>query len=161
MKRIGVFVDITHQFKAAQEMHGKKINYEKYLTHVRNGHNLFYAYAYGAQLKAEADGFIRRLRTLGYEPKYRTATEVGLDGKIDLDLTDFIAEIIVDVMRSAERLDKVILGTNDKRFIPLIRYLRERGIEVKICACMIPSELINAANASEEILDEILDKGKI
>lgn len=159
-KRVGVFVDVTHQFTAVQERYSKRINYEKYLSQAVNGESLHCAYAYGAQVSTEAQGFIKRLRALGYEPRYQQAP-MGIEQKADLNAADFAVEMTLDVMRNLERLDCVVLGTSDERFVPLIRYLQERGLKVSVFACKIHSALCEFANKALELPDEILEKGRI
>jgi uncharacterized LabA/DUF88 family protein/predicted RNA-binding Zn-ribbon protein involved in translation (DUF1610 family) len=141
-KRVGVFVDVTHQFTAVQERYSKRINYEKYLQRAVCGESLHCAYAYGAQVSTEAQGFIKRLRAIGYEPRYQQAP-VGIEQKADLNAADFSVEMTLDVMRNLERLDCVVLGTSDERFVPLVRYLQERGLKVSIFACKIHAQLAN------------------
>jgi uncharacterized LabA/DUF88 family protein len=159
-KRVGVFVDVTHQFTAVQERYSKRINYEKYLERAVSGESLHCAYAYGAQVSTEAQGFIKRLRAFGYEPKYQQAP-VGIEQKANLNAADFAVEMTLDVVRHMERLDSVVLGTNDERFVPLIRYLQERGLRVSIFACKIHASLCEFANRAAELPEEILEKGRI
>jgi uncharacterized LabA/DUF88 family protein len=159
-KRVGVFVDVTHQFTAVQERYSKRINYEKYLERAVGGESLHCAYAYGAQVSTEAQGFIKRLRAFGYEPKYQQAP-VGIEQKANLNAADFAVEMTLDVVRHMERLDSVVLGTNDERFVPLIRYLQERGLRVSIFACKIHASLCEFANRAAELPEEILEKGRI
>lgn len=160
LKRVGVFVDVTHQFAAVQERYNKKINYELYLKHAVNSEHLMWAYAYGTQISTEAEGFIKRLRSFGYEPKYLKALSNG-EKKVDLTAMDFTLEIATDIIRHYERLDSVILGSNDSRFIPVVKFLQERGLRVVIFACQIPNDLASTANKAVELPEEILDKGRI
>lgn len=159
-KRVGVFIDVTHQFTAVQERYSKRINFEKYLERAVSGENLHCAYAYGAQVSTEAQGFIKRLRALGYEPRYQQAP-VGIEQKADLNAADFSVEMTLDVMRNLDRLDSVVLGTNDERFVPLVRYLQERGLRVSIFACKIHALLCEFANKAAELPEDILEKGRI
>lgn len=159
-KRVGIFVDVTHQFTAAQERYGKRINYAKYLELAVNGESLHCAYAYGAQVSTEAQGFIKRLRALGYEPRYQQAP-VGVEQKADLNAADFSVEMTLDIIRNLERLDCVVLGTSDERFVPLIRFLQERGLKVSIFACKIHTLLSEFANKAQELPEDILEKGRI
>lgn len=159
-KRVGIFVDVTHQFTAVQERYGKRINYEKYLSLAVNGESLHCAYAYGAQVSTEAQGFIKRLRALGYEPRYQQAP-VGIEQKADLNAADFAVEMTLDIIRNIERLDCIVLGTNDERFVPLVRFLQERGLRVSVFACKIHAALGEFANKATELPEEILEKGRI
>jgi uncharacterized LabA/DUF88 family protein len=159
-KRVGIFVDVTHQFTAVQERYSKRINYEKYLQRAVAEDNLHCAYAYGAQVSTEAQGFIKRLRAIGYEPKYQQAP-MSAEQKADLNAADFSIEMTLDIIRNLERLDCVILGTGDARFAPLVRFLRERGLKVSIFACQIQALLCEFANRATELPEDILEKGRI
>ncbi len=161
MKKVGVFVDVTQQFAAVQKKFTRKINYEKYLMLAKGDDCLLVARAYGVQLYTEADGFINRLKTFGYFPRYWQVATTR-EQKVDLTTAmDFILEISMDIIRYHEKLDCVILGSNDLRLIPLIKLLQERGIQVVILACEIPKKLAAEASRSIEISEEILEKGKI
>jgi uncharacterized LabA/DUF88 family protein len=159
-KRVGIFVDVTHQFTAVQERYSKRINYEKYLHRAVAEDSLHCAYAYGAQVSTEAQGFIKRLRAIGYEPRYQQAP-VGIEQKADLNAADFAVEMTLDVIRNLERLDCVVLGTSDERFVPLVKYLQERGLKVSIFACKIHALLCEFANRATELPEDILEKGRI
>lgn len=161
-KRIGIFADVTHMFSVVQEKHAKKINYEKYLDKAIGNDHLYVAIAYGAQIDNEANGFIKRLQSFGYETKYIRAIPQPGSKIIDLSTsTDFVIEMTLDMIRYLKRIDTAVIGSIDIRLIPVIKFLQERGVKAHILACCIPNELNDIANKIIEIPDEILEKRRI
>lgn len=129
MLRVGIFVNITNQFGAlTQKKKGYKVNYERYLKQFLSpGESLMLAYAYGSQVIDEAESFIHALRRMGYMTRFVTSTKVTAQEIIQPNRN---VEITVDIMRSCEKLDIVILGSNDLELVPLIVYLQGKGIKV-------------------------------
>ncbi len=79
-KRVGVFVDIPRMYHSVSIVNrSARINYERYLKVAVGDDELHRAYAYGVQIKDEAIPFISALRSIGYEPKYKTARIIKVD----------------------------------------------------------------------------------
>ena len=129
MLRIGIFVNITNQFGALnQKKKGHKVNYERYLTYfLGDGEKVIMANAYGTQVAGEAESFIHALRKMGYLTKFLLSQKVGNQ---DIVHPARNVEMTVDVLGSADKLDIVVLGSNDTELIPLIVHLQGRGIKV-------------------------------
>lgn len=160
MKTALVAVDITNQYYSVQSSHhtGARIDYEKYLTAAVSQYNLYRAFAYGAQMSDEAYGFITVLKSIGFEPKYRRAVSVG--DRPDIRRTDRNLILAMDVWRTIERVDVVILGSNDSELVPLVQRIKELGIQVIIYSCNIGRELREAADRCIEIDPEIMERRK-
>lgn len=159
MKNVLVSVDITNQYYAALHTYpGAKIDYERYLTEATKGYNLYRAFAYGSQMEDEAHGFITVLRTIGFEPKYRQAVTVR--DRPDIRRTDRNMLLAMDVWRTLERVDVVILGSNDPDLVPLVNRIKELGIQVIIFSCNISRELKDAADRYIEIGQAIMERRK-
>lgn len=157
MKTALVSVDITNQYYAAAHNHpGAKIDYEKYLAEATKGYNLYRAFAYGVQMNDEAHGFITALRTIGYEPKYRQA--VVLRDRPDIRNTDRNMLLAMDVWRVIDRIDVVVIGSNDPDLAPLVNRIKELGIQVIVFSCGISRELKDAADRFIEIGSTIMER---
>lgn len=156
-RRIGVFVDVAHQYTIVKERYNKRINYEKYLAYATGEECLISAFAYGTQISSEATWFITKLKALGYETFYKKAP-LDSELKVDLNAVDFTVQMTLDIVRCLNRLDIVVIGSNDSKFIPVVKFVQEQGGRVVIFASMIPAELVAVANKAIEIPLDILDK---
>ncbi len=132
------------------------MNYGRYLRHAVGPDTLYRAIAYGVQLADEANEFINLLRESGYEPKYKPARKI--DGRPNIRSTDWNVGMSLDVVRLLDRLDIVVIGSNDSNLIPLVQYCRERGKLVTIFSCKVGQELREAVDAVYDIKQEIIDR---
>jgi uncharacterized LabA/DUF88 family protein len=159
MKTVGVFVDIVDQFRGVNKnFKGQKIDYSKYLQRALEAGEgeLYRAFAYGVQIDKEATGFILCLRSYGFEPKYKKAKII--DDRPNIQATNWNLGIAVDTARLIERLDVVVLGSSDPELIPVIEFLKERGIKVIVFSSSIPPEMREASNIFIEISDDVFEK---
>jgi uncharacterized LabA/DUF88 family protein len=155
-KRIAVFVDTINLFHNINTIYtGRKLNYRFYLDKLREEEgNIFRATAYGAAVGDEAKNFITSLRSNGFETKYVSAKR--FDNNPIIKYTDRTIDIIIDIIRMMDRLDVVIIGSNNTNISPFLFYLREIGIRVVIFACNIPKELKLVCDEWIEILEDTL-----
>lgn len=159
-KEVGVFVNVSNQYYTVNNLfRGGKIDYVKYLARALNeNEQLYRAFAYGVQMEREANGFITCLNQIGFEPNYKTARLI--DGKPSIRNTDRNMDMAMDIIRCLEKLDVVVIGSNDPNLIPLVKFIRERGKKVVILSCCIGRELREAANSCIEIKEELLEERK-
>lgn len=156
MKSVGVFANVSNQFYSVlSAFRGGKIDYQKYLEKAVGTDELYRAFAYGVQMANEAIPFISCLNKIGFETRYKHARII--DGKPNIRETDWNAGIMMDVVRHLDRLDIVVLGSNDVDLVPLIEFIKERGVKAVIFSCRIPFELRETADQIIEITDDILE----
>jgi uncharacterized LabA/DUF88 family protein len=84
-----------------------------------------------------------------------------LDGKPEIRATDWSMGIAIDVFRILDRIDVLILGSSNIQFIPLIKFVKEKGVKTVILACDIPVELRDVADQWIEVSDNILERKRI
>jgi uncharacterized LabA/DUF88 family protein len=160
VKSVGVFVNSSLLFYVVQSefkrvVPNSRIDYKAYLEQAIGEDRLYRAFAYGAQIENEAAGFIECLQRTGFETRYVPAKQVN--GKNHVLDTDRNMDLALDVIRILDRLDTVVIGSNDPNLIPLVKYLKERGLKVVIFAARIPRELARAANEVREITEMVLE----
>lgn len=156
-KRAGLFVDVTDQYYAAVKMgHRIVVDYEKYLRLAVGRYSLYRAFAYGVHHLDEAQGFINKLRRLGYESRYQQAKII--DGEPDFQGTDRSMCLAMDVWRCIDKLDLVIIGSGDAIYVPLINRVKELGIQTFVYSCGIALELREVADRYQEI--DLRDVGR-
>ena len=150
MKRVLVAVDVTNQYySVTHASQGTRIDYSKYLQLATRGLNLYRAFAYGVELDDEAFGFKTVLRNLGYEPRYRRATIYGETG--DMRRTDRNLMMAMDIWRTIDKVDIVVIGSSDPELVPLVQRIKELGIQVIVISHNISRELRDAADRYIEV----------
>lgn len=137
LNRVGVFVDCNNLYSTLGSEH--KVDYSKYLEQAVGGGSLVRAFAYGAQIKTEAKPFIAYLKHIGFTPKYLPATII--DSVSDIERTHLNMIIAMDVIRLLNRMDTVVIGSNQLNLIPLCYYLQEQGLKVVVFASKIKDDL--------------------
>lgn len=158
----GIFIDCVNQYYAiGHTFRGAKLSYAKYMERglALAKTDLLRAFAYGVQLEDEATAFISALRISGYEPKYRQA--LIFDNRPDIRRTTWHVGMFADAMRLLDRMDVIIIGSSDPELIPMLDYIRERGVKVIILSCNIPDELHYHSDLCYEITEELLDQREI
>lgn len=149
-KRLGVFVDTgSLYYCVGKKFPGRKLDYQKYLAWFADLGEVQVAFAYGTQLKDEAGPFIRCLKTLGFNTRFKVA---------DHKRIDWGSQLTIDVIAALDRLDTVIIGSSDSNISPLVSYLREKGIKVIVFACGIGRELRENATTHTEIFEALLEE---
>lgn len=150
MKSALLVCDVTNQYYSILDTHGSvKVDYDKYFKVASKGFDIYRAFAYGAQATDEADGFIAALTLIGFEPRYRQAALIGR--RPDIRRTDRNMMIAMDIWRTIEKVDVVIVGSNDPNLVPLIQRIKELGRQVIIYSHAISSELKLTADKCIEL----------
>lgn len=150
MDRVGVFVDIGNQYYCvSKKWPGKKLDYQQYITKATNGKSLQRAFAYGTQVEDNAVKFITCLKHIGFEARYKTVEKNAF--------YSWDAGIAVDMIKFAEKLDTVVLGSSNRSMVPAVKALRERGVKVIVLACGISRELKDVVDKWVEITEDMLE----
>lgn len=162
-ERIGIFVDVINLFGAVKSVHNnRKIDYGKYYDRVEDEGDVIRAFAYGAFVADETNGFIECLHRVRFEPRYVKA-EIYND-QPDVRRTDRTMDMISDIAQIMDRLDTVVLGTLNINMIPVIHLLKAKGIKVILYSCNVKRELKESVNEywfiNESVLEELHD-GKV
>ena len=145
-----LLVDVSNIFHCvASKFPKRKLSYS-YLSEVVG--KTVRSIVYGAQMGHEADKFIRRIESLGYEVKFKRPKTYGPN----IRKADWDVGITVDAFRYFNRVDKLILCTGDGDFKPLVEYFTANGKDVIIYGCNISRDLKNTATVWEEITSEWL-----
>jgi len=159
-KKIGVFVDVSNLYYCLRKKYsGKKLNYKKYWDYIASLGEISIANAYGAQINNQAEGFLRRLKQIGFTPKYQTPKSFIGDGKITKK-ADHDVRITVDILEDSHDLDIIVIGSADSDFVPVVKKLKEQNKRVIIFACKISSDFENLGELCVEIPESFLEDKK-
>lgn len=131
-QRVGVFIDTQNLYHSAKHLYKARVNFANVLAEALGGRSLVRAVAYVISTESgEETGFFDALTKIGIETKVK-GLQVFSDGakKADWDVG-----IAIDAVKSAPKLDTIILATGDGDFVPLIEYLdMNEGCQVEVIA---------------------------
>ncbi|MDP3762977.1 MAG: NYN domain-containing protein [bacterium] len=148
-QRVAVFIDAQNMYHSARSLFGGRLNFKELLKQAVYGRQLVRAFGYVIRTKTgEEKPFIDALLNLGIETREKDLQEFfGGAKKADWDVG-----IAVDAIRTAGKVDVIVLASGDGDFIPLVEFLRNRGCRVEVMA-FGPS----ASGKLKEIADEFID----
>lgn len=155
MKKVAVFADVGNiYYCVGKKFEARKLDYRKYMEFVKNFGELYQAYAYGSQVKDEAKNFILCLKQIGFMVKFR---EHDRDEKRRINWN---CGVTVDIVNVVERVDTVILGSSDPDLLPVVEYIKSKGVGVIIIAAGIHRDLKKSCNQFVEISEDMLEEVK-
>lgn len=158
MKHVGVFIHVGNLYHSINKvLPGRKLNYRKYLNFAIGEGVCYRAIAYGLQREDEASNFITALGHSGFEAKFFKFRKFEKDGntvyqKIDLNLL-----MALDIVRLIEKLDTIVIGSSDPDLVPLIQWIKERGVDVRVIGCNI-SRNLKDVSAWTELKEDVMEE---
>ncbi len=152
-QRIGVFVDVQNMYHSAKNLYKANVNFQEILKTAIAGRKLIRAVAYGIiTTGGEEKKFLEVLGKQGFEVKTKELQVFAGGAKKG----DWDVGLAVDAIKTADKLDVIILVTGDGDFIPLVRYLQENK------GCLV--ELVSFGKSTSgkliETVDDYTDLGK-
>jgi uncharacterized LabA/DUF88 family protein len=153
--KAALFVDINNLYYCVgKRYNGRKIDYKLYLERANVYATVTRAFCYGFQVDKEAVNFITCLRKIGYDPKYKAPRMIGENFK----RMDWNVGLCIDVVRMIDRSDAVIIGSSDPELVPLIQWIKDRGVQSIIFSSLISKELKDISDRYYEISEDVLEK---
>lgn len=148
-QRVVVLIDTQNMYHSAKHLYGAHLNFGKLVETLVGDRQLIRAIAYVATSKTgEEKGFFGALTAAGIEVKSKDVIEFASgERKADWDVG-----IAIDAVKFSDRVDSVILVTGDGDFVPLVEYLKAKGITV-IAAAFSES----TSKLLKESVDEYFD----
>ena len=149
-KNVAVFVDVANIFYAAKAA-GIDIDYVTLLKSATANRDFVRAYAYTG-LDPENENqrqFHAFLARSGYKVVSKDIRKYG-DGRVKANLD---IELVVDMMRMAEKLDIAIVVSGDGDFAPAINAVQQKGVRVEVISFRgnTSSDLIDVADVFIDI----------
>lgn len=131
-QRVGVFIDVGNMYHSAKNLYNTRVNFGEVLKTATSSRLLIRAIAYVVRShSAEEQGFFEALEKQGFELKIKDL-QVFPDGT---KKGDWDVGLSVDAIKSADKLDVVVLVTGDGDYVPLVLYLKEnKGCIVEVMA---------------------------
>lgn len=131
-QRVGVFVDVGNMYHSAKNLYDANVNFKEVLKAAVAGRKLIRAVAYVVKSNSlDEQGFFEALSSQGFEVKMKELQIFATGAKKG----DWDVGLAIDAIKSADKLDSVVLVTGDGDFIPLVLYLKEnKGCQVEVIA---------------------------
>lgn len=144
-QRVVVLIDTQNMYHSAKHLYGAHLNFAKLVETIVGNRCLIRAVAYAATSKTgEEKGFLGALAANGIDVKSKDVIEFASgERKADWDVG-----IAVDAIKFSDRADVIILVSGDGDFIPLVEYLKNKGIIVEVAAF---------AESTSKLLKEVVD----
>src|SRR3989344_4360656 len=130
-QRVAVFIDVQNLYYSARNLYRAKVNFGEIVKMAVGERKLVRAFGYVVRTKTgEEKPFFEALIKLGIETRVRDLQEFygGLK-KADWDVG-----IVIDAVKTAARVDAIVLASGDGDFIPLVEYLKNQGKLVEVMA---------------------------
>jgi len=130
-QRVGLFVDVQNMYYSAKNLYGKKVNFGELMKIGTNNRSLVRAIAYVIRADVEQESnFFDALQKQGYEVKAKDL-QVFFGGA---KKGDWDVGIAMDVMRTAAKLDTIVLVSGDGDFKDLLEHVKSLGCRAEILA---------------------------
>lgn len=141
-QRVAILADVPSLQRTAKRLFGRVVSYAKLLQLVVRGRGAVRAIAFVAERDAADPAFLGHLRQSGFEIR---RTEAPAEG---YRRSDAGASLALEATRLANRVDSIILASNDGDLLNLLPSLRAQG-----CRC----EIAGFVEGAPEILRESAD----
>ena len=159
MRKIAVLIDVSNLYYCVSNaFKDRKLDYKKYLDHIGQLGEIDTRIAYGAQLKNQAENFIKYLKHLKFEIKYKVPKVYQNQNSIKVK-ADNDVDMAIDMVLLSGKVDMIVLGSADGDMVPAVKYALERDTKVVVLASKISSELRIHATKCIEIWEGLLADG--
>ena len=130
-QRVAVFIDTQNMYHSAKHLYGARLHFGKLVEEIVDGRTLVRAFAYVARSKnGDEKAFLGALESAGIELRIKDVIEFSSgERKADWDVG-----MAIDAVKFADRVDAIVLVTGDGDFVPLVEYLKSKGIMVEAAA---------------------------
>ena len=144
-QRVAVLIDVQNMYHSDKNIFGARVNFKEVLKTAIAGRELVRAIGYVIKTESgEEKAFLEALVKMGIETRIKDLQIFpGGTKKADWDVG-----MAVDAVRLAESNDAIVLVTGDGDFIPLVEYLKSRGVQV---------EVLSFARSTSQKLQEAVD----
>ena len=156
-QRVGVFVDVGNMYHSAKNLYHTRVNFQEVLKTATASRLLIRAIAYVVRSHStEEQSFFEALEKQGFELKIKDL-QVFPDGT---KKGDWDVGLSVDAIKSADKLDVVVLVTGDGDYAPLVLYLKEnKGCIVEVMA-FGQTTSAKLAEQADDIIDLEKDRNR-
>jgi uncharacterized LabA/DUF88 family protein len=151
-QRVAVFIDVQNMYHSAKNLYNANVNFAEILKEAVAGRQLIRAVAYVIRSKSsEEETFFEALSKQGFEVRMKDL-QIFYGG---MKKADWDVGIAIDMIKTSESVDVVVLVSGDGDYIPVVEYVQNHGRLVEVLAFKktTSSKLIERAN-------DFIDLGK-
>lgn len=127
-QRVAMFIDAQNLYHSAKNIYRTKVNFGAVVKAALGDRKLIRAVAYVVTTETgEEQSFFEALEKLGIEVKTKDL-QVFFGGakKADWDVG-----LAIDAVKSAQKVDAIVLASGDGDFIPMMEHVRSQGCQVE------------------------------
>jgi uncharacterized LabA/DUF88 family protein len=127
-QRVAMFIDAQNLYHSAKNIYRTKVNFGAVVKAALGDRKLIRAVAYVVTTETgEEKSFFEALEKLGIEVKTKDL-QVFFGGakKADWDVG-----LAIDAVKSAQKVDAIVLASGDGDFIPMMEHVRSQGCQVE------------------------------
>ncbi len=131
-QRVGIFIDTQNLYHSAKHLHGSRVDFASIIAEALSGRKLIRALAYVITTPNGTEGsFFNALNILGIEVRKKEIQDYGIEFK----RTSWDVEMTLDAIKTARRLDSLVIVSGDGNYAPLIEHLKAQyGIQTEVMA---------------------------
>lgn len=144
-QRVAIFIDTQNLYHSARNLYKSRVNFEAVLKAALGDRKLVRAVAYVVNTEeGDEAAFFDALTKIGIEIKTKDL-QIFFGGakKADWDVG-----LAIDVVRTAPKVDAIVIASGDGDFVPLVEYVRSQGSQI---------ECISFGRSSSHKLKEFVD----
>ena len=149
-QRVTVLMDVQNLYHSAKNLYNARVNFKEVLRTAIAGRELVRAIAYVIRTESgDEKPFLEALNKIGIETKLKDL-QIFPGG---MKKADWDVGMAMDGVRFSESyLNAIVLATGDGDFIPLVEYLKGKGIQVEVMA-FARSTSQRLQEAAEDFID--------
>ncbi|MDP3710188.1 MAG: NYN domain-containing protein [bacterium] len=151
-QRVAVLIDVQNMYHSAKNIYGSRVNFREVLKA-----------AVASRELVKAIGYVIRTESGEEKPFLEALVKVGIETKLkDLQIFpggakkgDWDVGLTIDAVRLSETfIDTIVIVSGDGDFVPLVEYLKAKGIQTEIMAFER-----SASGKLKEVADDYIDLG--
>lgn len=131
-QRVAVLLDVQNLYHSAKNLYDSRVNFREVLKSAVAGRELVRAVAYVIRTETgEEKPFLEALVKMGIETKLKDLQVFAGGAK----KADWDVGLTIDAVCLAETfINTIVLVSGDGDFVPLVEYLKAKGIQVEVAA---------------------------
>jgi uncharacterized protein (TIGR00288 family) len=149
-QRVAVLIDVQNMYHSAKNIYKARTNFKEILKAAVAGRQLIRAIAYVIKTESgEESPFFEALSNMGIELKVKDL-QIFPGG---MKKADWDVGMTIDAVRLADLvIDAIVLITGDGDFVPLVEYLKLKGLQVEVAA-FGKSTSVKLKEAADDFID--------
>lgn len=131
-QRVVVLMDVQNMYHSAKNLYNARVNFKEVLKTAVAGRELVRVIAYVIRTESgEEKPFLEALVKMGIETRLKDLQVFSGGAK----KADWDVGMSIDAVRFADTfVNTIVLVTGDGDFVPLVEYLKAKGIQVEVIA---------------------------